>query len=97
MTLDEALVEIKKHLRPPGEVLTTKGKTMHKDETEVLYQGLKSIANAITPFDASGNRDAAGGYVTSLTEAVMGNTKAMVRVAEALENIAEAIREGGGR
>lgn len=28
MTLDEALIEIKKYLRPAGEVLTMKGKTM---------------------------------------------------------------------
>lgn len=95
MTLDEALIEIKKHLRPPGEVLTVKGKTVDKEDIETLYQGLRNIANSVTPMNASGSIDAAGGFVTSLTEAVMGNTKAMVRVAEALEHIAEAIRESG--
>lgn len=68
---------------------------MNKEDAEVLYQGMRNIANSITPMTASASIDAAGGYVTSLTEAVMGNTKAMVRVADALDNIADALRESG--
>jgi hypothetical protein len=92
VNLDQALIEIKKHLRPPGEVLTVKGKTVDKEDIEALYQGMRSIANSITP-PVAGNVDATGGYVSSLTEAVMGHTRAVVRVAEALESIAEALRE----
>ena len=68
---------------------------MNKEDIEALYQGMRSIANSVTPMTASGSIDASGGFVTSLTEAVMGNTRAVVRVAEALEQIAEAIRENG--
>ena len=66
---------------------------MNKEDAEVLYQGLRNIANSITPMSAAGSMDATGGYVSSLTEAVMGHTKAVVRVAEALESIADALRE----
>lgn len=49
------------------------------------------IAQAITP-NVAGGSDAAGGHVTSLTEAVMGITKGLIEIAHALSDVAEAIR-----
>lgn len=68
---------------------------MNKEDAEVLYQGLRNIANSITPMSAAGSTDAMGGYVSSLTEAMMGHTRALSAIADALENIAHAI-EGLG-
>lgn len=50
-----------------------------------------TIANAITPIGVSAGKDAIGGHVGSLTEAVMGMTAAMVEIASALSLIASAI------
>jgi hypothetical protein len=51
------------------------------------------IANAITPVGAAPGHDPTGGTVNSLTEAVMGVTAGLVRVAEAIEILAEAVKE----
>lgn len=51
-----------------------------------------AIANAITPSGAGG-RDAAGGYVASLTEAGMGIAAALVQISQSIDGLAEAIRE----
>jgi len=51
------------------------------------------IANAITPRDAAAGKDATGGTIASLTEAVMGVTAGMVRIADAIGDLAEAVRE----
>lgn len=51
----------------------------------------RSIANAITPTGASGGVDAMGGHVESLTEAVMGMTKALCAIGFAIESVAAAI------
>lgn len=56
-----------------------------------INHALRQIANAITPLDTSGSSDAVGGFVTSLTEASMGHTKALVQVADSLNNIAQSI------
>lgn len=62
---------------------------------EVKYdpqvEAIKLIANAITALDAHGGNDAFGGHVTSLTEAVMGLTKGMSRIAEAMQSLADAV------
>ncbi len=50
-----------------------------------IYNGLARLANAITPSNAAAGHDAAGGAVQSLTEAVIGITAALVRIAAALE------------
>lgn len=59
-----------------------------------------SVANALYELRASiadplveGARDAAGGLVSCLTEAVMGNTAGLVAIASAISDLAEAIRE----
>ena len=59
---------------------------------EAIQQAIRTVARAITPLDAMGFEDAAGGYVSSLTEAVMGNTAALMAIAEALKSIAAEIR-----
>lgn len=53
----------------------------------------RSISRAITPTDAAAGHDAAGGTVCSLTEAVMGMTAALIRVAESIGSVADAIRD----
>ena len=61
------------------------------DSTE-LEQAIYCVANAITP-NIIGSRDASGGHVESLTEAVMGVTAGLIRIAEAIDGLAEAVRE----
>lgn len=56
-----------------------------------IPNSLKSIARAILP-DAAGGSDASGSHVDSLTEAVMGVTAGLVSIAEALNNVADALR-----
>lgn len=46
------------------------------------------IAEAITPRNTAPGRDACGGTVDSLTEAVMGLTAGMARIAESIESLA---------
>jgi hypothetical protein len=55
---------------------------------------IRTLAGVITPLNAIMGHDANGWAVGSLTEAVMGVTGGLVRIANALESIAEAIREG---
>lgn len=51
----------------------------------------KRIAEAITPYAAGGANDANGQYVSSLTEATMGVTGGLVRIAEAIQELSNAI------
>jgi hypothetical protein len=62
---------------------------------DAVQDGLKRIADAITPVAVPG-RDETGGTITSLTEAVMGITAGLCKVAPALQSVAEAIREQRG-
>ena len=55
-----------------------------------LAQNVKRIATAITPAAAAG-QDASGGHVESLTEAVMGINAGLVKVAEAISELADAV------
>ena len=61
------------------------------DIIEGLSDSARKIADAITPSDAAHGHDATGGTISSLTEAVMGVTAAMVRIADAIESVASAI------
>lgn len=63
---------------------------------QIFEYGLKTVAHAISANAAPG-RDECGGVVSSLSESVMGVTAGLVRVAEGLESIAEAIRENPNR
>lgn len=64
-------------------------------DQDALFRSLRSISEAVTPCKAP-NSDAAGVHVGSLTEAVMGVTAGLCQIADALNNVAEAIREHGG-
>ena len=79
-------------------------------EQLAIADAQRAIARAITAGVIAGG-DATGGYVASLTEAVMGVTQALVnhaeavdrvgasvdRVAEAIEHVAEALVIAAGR
>lgn len=56
--------------------------------------GLLKLTRAITPPDVAPAVDLTGEHVGSLTEAVMGMTAGLCRIADALDGIADAIREG---
>jgi hypothetical protein len=60
------------------------------DLSESVAQAAHEIATAITP-DAHPGHDETGGTVASLTEAVMGMTTALVRIAQAIELVAAAV------
>lgn len=75
---------------------TKKESSMEKQLTEAVDQlslEMNRIANAITPVGAVPSHDATGGTISSLTEAIMGMTAGMVQIAEAIEILAEAIKE----
>lgn len=59
------------------------------EATKAIY----AVANALMPGGGSTARDATDGAVGSLTESVMGITAGLVRIADALENVAKAIRD----
>lgn len=59
-----------------------------------LSRQARNIALAITPNAAPG-QDANGGTVASLTEAVMGITGGLDKIATAIADLASAIREHG--
>jgi len=63
------------------------------DVVNYLALATGRVANAITPRNAAPGHDATGGTVTSLTEAVMGLSDGAVQIANAINNVAEAIRE----
>jgi hypothetical protein len=64
--------------------------------SEAIYDGCAKIANAVTPLGASPARDEDGGYVASLTEAIMSIGSALRHIALAIGDLAEAIREKKG-
>jgi len=58
-----------------------------------VTDGFTKLARAITPLSALAGTDAAGGSVESLTEAIMGVTAGLVQIADAIGDLAEAVRE----
>lgn len=66
---------------------------MNEEQSEQLAHAILAIANAITPRAACASEDATGGVIESVTEALMGHTAGLVRIAEAIDNLAEAVRE----
>lgn len=60
---------------------------------ETMANNAGRVADAICPFTSLPGKDAAGGYVASLAEAVMGMTGGLVRIAESIETLAEAVRD----
>jgi hypothetical protein len=65
-----------------------------KEITSAISSAASRIARAITA-DAAPGPDANGGLVDSLTEAVMGTTASLARIADALESVADAIKGRG--
>jgi len=63
------------------------------DMLNEIARNIGCVAGAITPHDTVPGHDAAGGTVASLTEAVMGNTAGLMAIAQAIETLAEAVRE----
>lgn len=63
-----------------------------KNENEVA-NALYNLRASIADPNVEGGKDAAGGYVNCLTEAVMGNTAGLMAIANAISDLAEAIRE----
>ena len=59
-----------------------------------IYDGLRMLTSAITPRDAAGCHGPAGGYVTSHTEAVVEVAASLVRIANAIEGLSDAVRNG---
>ena len=59
---------------------------------ESFSDGIYRIAKAITPLDAAAMETPNGGRVASLTEAVIYAAENIGRIADALSDIADAIR-----
>lgn len=57
-----------------------------------LANGIYRLASAITP-NVAGSKDATGVHVESLTEAGMGVTSGLMAIANAIQNLADAVRE----
>ncbi len=66
-----------------------------RDIASDIETGLTRIAHAITPNAAPGH-DETGGTVASLTEAVMGVTAGLCRIAVAIEQHAAAVEALAG-
>jgi len=62
----------------------------YNHESDTTAETIKEIAHAITPLDAAPGHDEMGGVISSLTESVMGVTAALVMIANAIDNLAEA-------
>jgi hypothetical protein len=69
---------------------------MKPSDTDKIVESVnylaRSIGDAITAHGAPGH-DEAGGTVASLTEAVMGVTAGLCKIASAIEHLAEAVED----
>lgn len=63
---------------------------------EAIAAAIRSLANAVTPVGAGPAHDAMGGYVGSLTEAVLGITSALATIGHELSAIREHMERGEG-
>lgn len=63
------------------------------DVLDRLAARVGSVAIAITPLGDLPGQDAVGGHVASLTEAVMGLTAGLCRIAESIQSLADAVGE----
>jgi len=57
-----------------------------------VSESLQRIADAITP-NIAGGPDKTGGHIESLTESVMGVTAGLCKIADAISDLASAVRE----
>lgn len=65
----------------------TTNESLQKD----LAEAVLSLANSVVPLGISAGKDATGGTVHSLTEAVMGITAGLCRIADAIDRLADEI------
>jgi phage-related minor tail protein len=65
------------------------------DEMGRAATNLHKIAHAITPTDAAPLHTHDGGYVASLTEAVVFAANNLGKIAEAISHLADAVRDHG--
>jgi Mg2+ and Co2+ transporter CorA len=61
-----------------------------------LASSARKIADAILPPGVAAGTDETGGRIESLTEAVMGVTGGLCKIADAISNLAEAVRDHHG-
>lgn len=69
-----------------------KSGAISSEKIEEFLYAFKRLGNAITP-NVCGSSDKTGGHVESLTEAVMGVTSGLCRIADAIDNFSEIIKE----
>lgn len=62
-------------------------------ESDSLVDAVKELSDALSPRGAFAAVDSTGGGVHSVTEAIMGITSGLVRVADSIADLAEAVRE----
>ena len=65
----------------------------HGEELSAIAEALNNIAYAIYPPRTMGAHDDTDGYVSSLTEAMMGHTKALNNIAYAIQAHTEAVTD----
>lgn len=63
------------------------------EQIEKLTDAVKRIPTAIYPSDSGGGHDETGGYITSLTEAVMGLTAGLCKIADAINRYTDAYKD----
>lgn len=63
-------------------------------DQDQIAKALHRFADKINPFEEPG-KDAAGGHVGCLVEAIMGTTAGLIAIASAIDEMADAIREHG--
>jgi hypothetical protein len=68
-----------------------KDDTMSTESAKIIATAIDHLADAITPRGACPGRDATGGSVGSLTEAMMGITAALQNISTELSSIRNEI------
>jgi hypothetical protein len=63
--------------------------------SDAIHEGMRKIANSITPVDAVAGSDATGNSVSSLSEAVIGLTAALCKIADEINTHALETRVAG--
>jgi hypothetical protein len=71
------------------------GDNTYLEALPLIASGLQGLANAITPSGVAPAPDANGGFVASLTEAVMGCSAGLAAIANAIDRLACAIEATG--
>jgi hypothetical protein len=61
--------------------------------SDEIAKSIDRLADSITPFRSAPGHDKSGGYVASLTEAVMGVTAGLCEIAEAIHRLADVMEK----